>query len=102
STDRQPLANYRVRYRILDGPPAIFLPERTQESVRISDLSGNATATLAQLSPQAGINHIGVEIIRPPDPTSPSGPGIVIGRGETIKEWRGPQITFNVTGPPSV
>ena len=25
-TDHQPLANYRVRYRILDGPPARFLP----------------------------------------------------------------------------
>src|SRR5713101_5753882 len=25
-TDHQPLANYRVRYRIMDGPAAVFLP----------------------------------------------------------------------------
>jgi len=99
-TDRQPLANYRVRYRILDGPPAVFLPNRTQETVVISDLSGNANASLVQMIPQSGVNHIGVEIIRPPDPTSPSGSGIIIGRGETTKEWQGPQLTFALTGPP--
>ena len=101
-TDKQPLANYRVRYRILDGPPAMFLPSRSQEAVAISDLSGNAAATLVQLSPQPGINRIGVEIIRPPDPTSPSGVGIVIGRGETTKEWLAPSIAVSKTGPPSV
>ena len=99
-TDRQPLANYRVRYRILDGPPAVFLPNRTQEAVVISDLSGNATATLVQVAPQPGVNRIGVEIIRPPDPCSPSGAGIIIGQGETSKQWLGPQVTLDLTGPP--
>ncbi len=100
-TDRQPLANYRVRYRILDGPPAVFLPNRTQEAVVVSDLSGNATVTLAQAAPLAGVNRVGIEIIRPPDPTSPSGVGIVIGRGETTKEWQAPQLSLAVTGPPT-
>jgi uncharacterized repeat protein (TIGR01451 family) len=100
-TDRQPLANYRVRYRILDGPPAVFLPNRTQEMVVISDLSGNANASLVQVAPQPGINRIGIEIIRPPDPTSPSGAGIIIGRGETTKEWQGAQLSFSITGPPT-
>src|SRR5262249_35081584 len=58
--------------------------------------------TLAQAAPVPGVNRISVEVIRPPDPTSPSGSGIVIGRGETTKEWRGPQLTFNLTGPPVV
>jgi uncharacterized repeat protein (TIGR01451 family) len=101
-TDRQPLANYRVRYRILDGPPAVFLPNRTQEAVVVSDLSGNATASLVQVTPQPGVNRISVEIIRPPDPSSPSGVGIIIGRGETSKEWQAPQISVAVTGPPAV
>jgi uncharacterized repeat protein (TIGR01451 family) len=100
-TDRQPLANYRVRYRILDGPPAIFLPDRTQEIEVISRLNGNASASMVQVSPMAGVNRIGVEIIRPPDPTSPSGVGIVIGRGETTKEWRGAQLALSLTGPPA-
>jgi uncharacterized repeat protein (TIGR01451 family) len=100
-TDRQPLANYRVRYRILDGPPAVFLPSRTAEYVATSDLSGNANASMVQVSPQTGINRISIEVIRSPDPTSPSGAGIVIARGETTKEWRGSQLTFNMTGPPT-
>jgi len=98
-TDRQPLANYRVRYRILDGPPAVFLPSRTQEATVISDLSGNASATIVQVNPTPGVNRIAVEIIRPPDPLTPSGSGIVIGRGETSKEWQGPQVSLTKTGP---
>ena len=30
-TDRLALANYRVRYKILDGPPAMLLPSRTRK-----------------------------------------------------------------------
>jgi uncharacterized repeat protein (TIGR01451 family) len=101
-TDHQPLANYRVRYRLLDGPPAIFLPSRTQEAVAVSDLSGNASATVVQITPQPGVNRIGIEIVRPPDPTSPSGSGIIIGRGETTVEWQAPNVTLTKTGPPTV
>lgn len=101
-TDHQPLANYRVRYRILDGPPAVFLPMRTQEAVAISDLSGNANITLAQVSPQPGVNRVAIDIIRPPDPTSPSGAGIVIGRAETAKEWLAPSVALTKTGPANV
>jgi uncharacterized repeat protein (TIGR01451 family) len=100
-TDKHPLANYRVRYHIIDGPPAVFLPYRTQTAEVISDLSGNAMVTLAQVQPQVGVNRIGIEVIRPPDPTSPSASGIVIGRGETFREWLAPQITLNHTGPPT-
>src|SRR5262249_38304663 len=32
-------------------------------------------------------------------PTSPSGSGIIIGRGETTKEWQGAQLSFSITGP---
>jgi uncharacterized repeat protein (TIGR01451 family) len=101
-TDRQPLTNYRVRYRILDGPPAFLLPSQTQEAVAVSDLSGNAAMTLGQVTQTYGINRIGIEIVRPPDPCSPSGAGIIIGRGETTVEWIAPAIGLNITGPPSV
>jgi uncharacterized repeat protein (TIGR01451 family) len=98
-TDRQPLANYRVRYRILDGPPAVFLPSRTTEFVAVSDLSSNAHTTLVQAAPLQGVNRIGIEIIRPPDPTSPSGSGIVIGRGEITREWQAPHVGLTLAGP---
>jgi uncharacterized repeat protein (TIGR01451 family) len=98
-TDRQPLANYQIRYRLLDGPPAVFLPNRSQEAVAVTDLRGNASVTLAQVAPQPGVNRVSVEIVRPPDPCSPSGAGIVIGRGETTKEWLAPSVALTKTGP---
>lgn len=100
-TDKQPLANYRVRYTILDGPPAVFLPDRTQVTTVISDLSGNAKASMVQVTPQAGQNKIGIEIIRPPDPTSPGGVGVVVGRGETTKQWQAAQVNVTLNGPPT-
>ena len=36
-TDRMPLANYRVRYTLLDGPPAVFLPSRQRVAEAIRD-----------------------------------------------------------------
>jgi uncharacterized repeat protein (TIGR01451 family) len=85
----------------MDGPAAVLLPSRTQEATVISDLSGNASVTIAQVNPTPGVNRIAVEIIRPPDPLTPSGSGIVIGRGETTKEWQGPQVSVTKTGPPT-
>lgn len=101
-TDRQPLTNYRVRYRILDGPPAVLLPTRVQEAVEISDLRGIAGVGIAQVAPQPGVNRVLVEIIRPPDPTAPSGVGIVIGHGETTVNWQAPSVGLTITGPPNV
>ncbi len=100
-TDKQPLANYRVRYTILDGPPAVFLPDRTQVTTVTSDLSGNAKATMMQVTPQAGQNRIGVEIIRPPDPMSPGGVGVIVGRGETTKQWQAASVNVTMAGPPT-
>ncbi len=98
-TDKMPLGNYRVRYTVLDGPPAVFLPGQQRVAEVITDLQGNGVATLAQVQPQAGVNRIGVEIVRPQDPCSAMGPGIIIGRGETTKEWLGASLAINKTGP---
>ncbi|HYT88088.1 MAG TPA: hypothetical protein VEL76_05165 [Gemmataceae bacterium] len=101
-TDQQPLAGYRVRYRLLnDDPPALFLPRGPEpEAVAISDLNGNATARLVQAALRPGVNRIGIDVIRPPDPTAPSGTGIVIAHGETSVEWLAPAITMTHTAPP--
>jgi len=98
--DRQPLANYRVRYTILDGPPAAFMPARSQVVEVPTDFQGNATAQLVQLQPQVGTNRIGVEIIRPPERMT--GTGIIIGRGETFKEWVSATLALGKVGPPAV
>lgn len=89
-TDRKPLANYRVRYKIIDGPPAMLLPSQTQEQVAISDLNGLAKVRVARLTAGAGTNRVSIEIIRPPDPTTPSGSGVSIVTGETSVGWLAP------------
>jgi hypothetical protein len=116
-SDHQPLTFYQVRYRVLDGPPVALAPagtslrvptaaEAAQEAltgrVAVSDLSGNAVLRLAQLTPQAGRNRIGVEIIRNPDPRAPSGTALVIGRGEATIDWLAPQVSLSEEGPQSV
>ncbi len=100
-TNQQPLANYQVRYTILEGPEAVFLPSRTKEFVARTDLSGNAHATIAELAPLPGLSKVGIEIIRPPDPTAPSGSGVPIARGETTVEWLAPSVVLSHTGPPA-
>jgi uncharacterized repeat protein (TIGR01451 family) len=101
-TDGQPLAGYRVRYTLLDGPPAAFFPRRIGEEVIVSDLSGNAHITLKQIQPALGVNRVGIEIIRPPDPTSPSGSGIVLAKGETVVEWLAAQVGLALSAPAEV
>lgn len=101
-TDHQPLANYRVRYRIIDGPPAALLPSKTREAEVTTDLKGNASIGIFQEAFQPGINHINVEIIRPPDPTTPSGTGLTIAQSVITMDWQGPQVSLTKTAPPTV
>jgi uncharacterized repeat protein (TIGR01451 family) len=101
-TDRKPLERYEVRYKILDGPPAVFKQTGTQEYVARSDPSGNAFAVLTQTAPAPGINRIGIEVIRPPDPTTPSGAGVPIVRSETTVEWLAPNVVLAHSAPPIV
>jgi uncharacterized repeat protein (TIGR01451 family) len=98
-SDGQPLAGYRVRYKILDGPPAVFLPGRTQVEDAVTGLDGAANVSIVQVAPAAGVNRVAVEIVRPPE--SGNGVGMVIARGETRKEWVAPHVTLAKTGPPT-
>ncbi len=101
-TDQMPLANYRIRYTILDGPPAVFTNSQQRIGEVITDLLGNGTISLQQTVPQEGVSRIGIEVIRPPDPCCPTGPGIIIGRGETTVEWTAPSLTITKSGPAAV
>src|SRR5207247_10761176 len=46
--DRRPLAGYAVRYRILSGPPALFLPSQTTETVVASTSTGATPFALSE------------------------------------------------------
>lgn len=101
-TDKVPLAGYRVRYTILeDDAGALFAKTRSREETAISNLAGNANVSVIQTAGRPGLTKVAVEIIRPPDPTSPSGAGIPLARGDTAIEWLAPAIALNMSGPPS-
>jgi uncharacterized repeat protein (TIGR01451 family) len=101
-TDRRPLQGYEVRYKILDGPPAFFLPNRQTELIVKSNADGEAPARIVQVAPAGGVNRISVDILRPPDPTTPSGSVVPIASGETSVEWLAPNVTMTHTAPPTV
>jgi uncharacterized repeat protein (TIGR01451 family) len=86
-------ADYSVRYRILDGPPAQFLPSQGVETVVAASASGVAPAVLAQPAAQTGRNRIGVELLNKN--------GEVVGRSETYADWQGPDLSFSAAFLPT-
>lgn len=102
ASDSQPLQGYRVRYRVVDGPPSLFVNNSGPEVDVTTDSLGNAVAQLRQMTPQMGITHISVELIRPPDLRSVTGSGTMVLQGMTQVEWVGSGLTLNKSGPPVV
>jgi uncharacterized repeat protein (TIGR01451 family) len=100
-TDQHPLGNYRVRYRVLDGPQALILQSRAPEIITATDARGAASISLVQMTPQSGSNRIGIEILRPAEATG-GGPGVVVARSETRIDWLTPVVELKHLGPASV
>ncbi len=92
--DRQPLAGYAVRYRILDGPPALFLPSQTTETTVVTNATGVAPVVVAQTTPQPGRNRIGVEVLRPG--------GVYLTGGESHADWQGADASLSALMPATV
>ncbi len=84
--DHQPTLGYSVRYRILDGPPALFLPSQSVEAEVAASGAGVAPVVLSQTAPQTGRNRIGVELL--------GKSGEVVARGETYADWQGPDLSL--------
>ncbi len=99
NSDKQALSGYRVRYRIIDGPQAGFVESGTTEYEARSDLGGRATATIRQANPTKGVSNVEIEVVRPPDASSATGTGVVVGRGRSFVEWLSPAITLSHVGP---
>ena len=95
ASDQQPISNYKVRYRVLDGTPAQILPNKGPEAEVASDAAGEAKVTLAELTARTGTTRVAIEVIRP----EASGPGVVVGRGETTLEWQSSQLALDVRLP---
>lgn len=99
--------NFRVRYRVLEGPP-VALVSRGSETVALSGAgakeaeaslegSSEATVRLVQRDPKAGKTRVAVEVVKPPE--SGVGPGTVVGRRETTIEWAAPEVKLKMSAP---
>jgi uncharacterized repeat protein (TIGR01451 family) len=99
-SDKRPVANYGVRYRLIDGPAAAFSGTNTAEATTVTDPAGRATVAVRQLGMQPGTNRVEIQVFRT-DPENPTGPGIVIARQETNIEWQAAELDVKVSSPPT-
>ena len=97
-SNRTPLAGYRIRYEIADGPPAGFGPQGDRTAEVVTNDAGQASAEIVQKEPNPGTNRIGVQIIRPAGFAGTS-PELVVGSGLTLKTWTSPGVAIRKTGP---
>jgi uncharacterized repeat protein (TIGR01451 family) len=97
-SDRTPLANWVVNYKLLDGPAGVLNPgDSSSVSVR-TDGAGVARAVLNQAQPAAGMNHIQIDLVRPDDERCCK-PGGHIATGVTTKQWLAPSIEIDKSAP---
>jgi uncharacterized repeat protein (TIGR01451 family) len=91
---------YRIRYRIVDGPPAALYTSKAAnvgsvtEAMTDVEQDGLARVSIHQPAASPGTNRIAIEVIKP----SPSEPGQfqVVSKGETKITWQAPQLNVNV------
>lgn len=88
-----PVANWRVRYTISGGPPANFSQGGAQSFEGTTNSAGQAIADLTQVTPQAGVNTITVELVRPENVPGATEP-LIVGTATT-------QVVWSETGPVS-
>lgn len=112
NSDDRPLPGYRVRYRVLDGPPAVLRAagyeadsgtgsqRPTTEMELASDSTGRAEVTLVPLTTKPGTARVAVEVIRPDD-LDPTAEGTVIARTESEIQWQAAEVTLKLRAPPS-
>jgi len=98
-SDGTPRAGWVVRYEILDGPPAGFLPDLARAVEVTTDSSGRAGVEIAQEQPARGENRVRVEIIRPAGLAGAAGGRIVLAREVVLATWTGPGLAVRKSAP---
>lgn len=100
-------SNFRVRYRVIDGPTAtlvsgggaVSLSGSGGREAEVNAETGEAAIRLVQSDPKPGKTRVAVEVVKLPE--NGVGPGTVVGKRETIVEWAAPSIKLNVSAPPA-
>jgi hypothetical protein len=98
--------NFRVRYRVIDGPAAVLVARGGETSLSgsggkeaeaVTDETGAAAVRIVQHDPQLGKTRVAIEVVKPPE--SGVGPGTVVGRRETVVEWATAEVKLKVNAP---
>jgi uncharacterized repeat protein (TIGR01451 family) len=102
-------SNFRVRYRVIDGPPAVLVAKSGdttgtsltgtggKEVETFTDTNGAAEVRLVQRDPQVGKTRVAIEVVKPPE--NGVGPGTVVGRREAVVEWATPNVKLKIDAP---
>jgi uncharacterized repeat protein (TIGR01451 family) len=102
-------SNFRVRYRVIDGPAAVLVSKGDsnsgtslsgsggKEAEAFTDDTGEASVRLVQRDPQVGKTRVAIEVVKPSE--NGVGPGTVVGRRETVVEWATPEVKLKVNTP---
>ncbi len=98
-SDQSPCAGWRVRYEIVDGPPAGFTPDGAAAVEVETDTAGQANAEIFQKEPGPGTNKISVQVIRPAGLAGSQGKRLVVGSGTTMKTWTAAALAVRKTAP---
>jgi len=98
-SNQTPCERWRVRYQIVGGPPAGFLPDGAAAIDVPTDAAGQASATIFQKEPRHGTNQISIEVIRPADLPGANGQRLIVGTGATMKTWTGADLSVKKCGP---
>jgi uncharacterized repeat protein (TIGR01451 family) len=98
-SNHTPCERWHVRYQIVDGPPAGFLPTGATAIEVPTDAAGQANVEIFEKVPKRGTNSITIQVIRPGDFPGANGQRLIVGSGATLKTWTGADLAVMVTGP---
>jgi uncharacterized repeat protein (TIGR01451 family) len=102
--------NFRVRYRVIDGPATVLVPAGAgaggtgpagtggKEVEAATDARGAAAVRLVQRDAKPGKTHLVIEVLKPAD--DGTGAVAVVGRRETSVEWAVAELKLTVAAPP--
>ena len=100
-------SNFRVRYRVIDGPAAVLVSKGGDTSLTgsggkeadaFTDETGAAAVRLVQRDPLPGRTRVAIEVLKPAE--SGGGPGTVVGRREAVVDWTAAEVKLKVNAPP--
>ncbi len=98
-SNQSPCERWRVRYEIVDGPQAGFLPDGASSVEVPTDSAGQASVEIFQKEPKHGTNKVCIQVIRPGDLPGTNGQRLIVGSGTTMKTWTGADLAVKTTGP---